>query len=350
MSFNRLISWGRSQTRFPPNYCNSLKLVLCSSIEFHGHSIGHHPRLTNVRWKRRAPDERKSNKAGRRPQCGRGPRDQRLQLGHIIKASDSMFLLCRRYQRSSTELVIYSRDVKQCVEIAYPVSRTTRTRVTPSGIAQFLRRRRTFWECFCGAVEERPTPVRFVSTANGFMKAVCCFRSNKCGFSINLNETCHTARHISTYEDWPAFQAAANTAALVTTFELRQLNSPLRHSEIAPHFTDYLGAHWSIYPPPTWTRTVSATPGRINNNRRRHSAVFPTARDQLLGHAYHPARHEGPILSPNEQDHLYRLAAGGGIDEFDADCLLEKCDGCRRIFIPTALRMHIIEGCGEIVY
>jgi hypothetical protein len=171
-------------------------------------------------------------------------------------------------------------------------------------------------------------------------------------------------------------------------FELRQLNSSLHRSEIAPHFMDYLGAHWSIYPPQTWTRTVSATPGRINNNRRRHSgvfflvihlslthvnsstAVFPTARDQLLGHAHHPVQHvepdalivppedvpdlpmveEGPILSPNEQDHLYRLAAGGGIDEFDADCLLEKCDGCRRVFIPTALRMHIIEGCREIVY
>ncbi|KAG2125772.1 uncharacterized protein EDB93DRAFT_1258005 [Suillus bovinus] len=288
-----------------------------------------------------------------------------------MPASDSMFLLCRRYQRSSTELVIYSRDVKQCVEIAYPVSRTTRTRVTPAGIAQFLRRRRTSWECFCSAVEECATPVRFVSTMNGFTKAVCYFRNNKCGFSINLNETCHTAHHISTYEDWPVFQAAANTAALVTRFELRWLNSPLRHSEIAPYFMDYLGAHQSIHPSQTWTRTVSAIPARTNNNRRRHSAVFPTARDQLLGHAHHPVQHpmqhvepdalvvppedvpdlpmvqEGPILSPNEQDHLFKLAAGGGIHEFDANCLLEKCDGCRCVFIPTALRLHIIEGCRE---
>ncbi|KAG1786141.1 uncharacterized protein HD556DRAFT_1449998 [Suillus plorans] len=288
-----------------------------------------------------------------------------------MPASDSMFLLCRRYQRSSTELVIYSRDVKQCVEIAYPVSRTTRTRVMPAGIAQFLRRRCTSWECFCGAVEERATPVCFVSTMNGFTKAVCYFRNNKCGFSINLNETCHTAHHISTYEDWPVFQAAANTAALVTRFELRQLNSPLHHSEIAPYFVDYLGAHRSIHPSQTWTRTVSAIPARTNNNRRRHSAVFPTARDQLLGHAHRPVQHpmqhvepdalvvppedvpdlpmvqEGPILSPNKQDHLFKLAAGGGIHEFDANCLLEKCDGCRRVFIPTALRLHIIEGCGE---
>lgn len=186
------------------------------------------------------------------------------------------------------------------------------------------------------------------------------------------------------------FQAAANTAALVTRFELRQLNSPLHHSEIAPYFVDYLGAHRSIHPSQTWTRTVSAIPARTNNNRRHHSgvfffifvrlslthmnsstAVFPTVRDQLLGHAHHPVQHpmqhvepdalvvppedvsdlpmvqEGPILSPNEQDHLFKLAAGGGIHEFDANCLLEKCDGCRRVFIPTALRLHIIEGCGE---
>jgi hypothetical protein len=78
------------------------------------------------------------------------------------------------------------------------------------------------------------------------------------------------------------------------------------------------------------------------------TAVFPTVRDQLLSHAHHPVQcvepdalivppedvpdlamvEEGPILSPNEQDHLYRLAAGGGIDEFDADGLLEKCNGC----------------------
>ncbi|KAG2029723.1 hypothetical protein BDR03DRAFT_987574 [Suillus americanus] len=226
----------------------------------------------------------------------------------------------------------------------------------PMGIAQFLQCRRTSWECFCGAVEECATPVHFVSTTNGFTKAVCCFCSNKCGFSINLNKTCHTAHHISTYEDWPVFQAAANTAALVTRFELRQLNSPLHHSEITPYFMDYLGAHQSIYPSQTWT------------------SVFPTVRDQLLGHAHHPVQHpmqhvepdalivppedvpdlpmvqEGPILSPNEQDHLFKLAAGGGIHKFDANCLLEKCDGCRHVFIPTLLRLHIIKGCGEIVY
>ncbi|KAG2037580.1 hypothetical protein BDR03DRAFT_982210 [Suillus americanus] len=224
----------------------------------------------------------------------------------------------------------------------------------PVGIAQFLRHRRTSWECFCGAVEECATPVHFVSTTNGFTKAVCCFCSNKCGFSINLNETCHTAHHISTYKNWPMFQAAANTATLVTRFELQWLNSPLCYLEIAPYFMDYLGAHRSIYPSQTWTRTVSAIPAHINNNRHHHFAVFPTARDQLLGHAHHPVQHpmqhvepdalivtpedvpdlpmvqEGPILSPNEQEHLFKLAAGGGIHKFDADCLLEKCDGCRR--------------------
>ncbi|KAG2742422.1 hypothetical protein P692DRAFT_20879602 [Suillus brevipes Sb2] len=182
-------------------------------------------------------------------------------------------------------------------------------------------------------------PVRFVSTTNGFTKAVCYFHSNKCGFSINLNETCHTAHHISTYEDWPVFQAAANTATLVTRFELQRLNSPLRHLEIVPYFMDYLGTHW-----------------------RHHSAVFPTPRDQLLGHAHHSVQHvdpdvlivppedvpdlpvvqDGPTLSPNEQDHLFKLAAGGGIDKFDVNFLLEKCDGCRRVFIPTALRLHLL--------
>jgi hypothetical protein len=41
-----------------------------------------------------------------------------------------------------------------------------------------------------------------------------------------------------------------------------------------------------------------------------------------------PVVQDGPTLSPNEQDHLFKLAAGGGIDEFNANFLLEKCDGC----------------------
>ncbi|KAG2119859.1 uncharacterized protein F5147DRAFT_647727 [Suillus discolor] len=161
-------------------------------------------------------------------------------------------------------------------------------------------------------------------------------------FTVNLNEMCHITHRISTYEDWSH-----------TSFELQRLSSPLCYAEIAPYFTDYLGAHWSIYPPQTRSCTVSAIPSHSNNNRRHHSAVFPTARDQLLGCVHHPVQHQmqhvkpdaliappkhapdlpmvekGPILSPNEPGHLYELAAGRGIDVFDADGLLEKCDSCQ---------------------
>ncbi|KAG1723411.1 uncharacterized protein EDB91DRAFT_1087810 [Suillus paluster] len=99
-------------------------------------------------------------------------------------------------------------------------------------VSNFLHHRRTFWECFCGVVEERPTPVCFVVTSMGFTTAVCSFR-NRCGFA--------------TYEDWPASGIVLDIAALTMKFELRLARTPLGYAEIAPYFVDYLGTHSSIY-------------------------------------------------------------------------------------------------------
>ncbi|KIK44263.1 hypothetical protein CY34DRAFT_45802, partial [Suillus luteus UH-Slu-Lm8-n1] len=94
---------------------------------------------------------------------------------------NSFYATCCAAQRSSTELIIYSHDANQCVEIAYPMSRGCR--IVPSGIAAYLMRRRCFWECFCGLTHDHPTPVRFVTSAIGHTRAVCHFRDHRCRFS-----------------------------------------------------------------------------------------------------------------------------------------------------------------------
>lgn len=55
--------------------------------------------------------------------------------------------------------------------------------IVPSGIAAYLMRRCCFWECFCGLMHDRPTPVWFVTSAIGHTKAVCHFRDHHCRFS-----------------------------------------------------------------------------------------------------------------------------------------------------------------------
>ncbi|KAG1777371.1 hypothetical protein EV702DRAFT_276961 [Suillus placidus] len=98
-----------------------------------------------------------------------------------MPARNTLFATACAAQRSNTDLVIYSRDAGQCVEIAYPVSRGFR--IVPSGIAAYLLRRCCFWECFCGLAYEHPTPVRFVTSAIGHTQVVCHFRDHRCGFS-----------------------------------------------------------------------------------------------------------------------------------------------------------------------
>jgi hypothetical protein len=57
------------------------------------------------------------------------------------------------------------------------------SRILPSRIAAYLMRRCCFWECFCGLVNDRPTPVRFVTSATGHTRAICHFQVSRCRFS-----------------------------------------------------------------------------------------------------------------------------------------------------------------------
>ncbi|KAG1865511.1 hypothetical protein DFJ58DRAFT_771387 [Suillus subalutaceus] len=98
-----------------------------------------------------------------------------------MPAQNMLFAMAYAAQRSNTELISHSRDAGQCVQIAYPVS--TGFRILPGRIAAYLRRRRCFWECFCGFAHEHPTPVQFVTSATGHIQVVCHFRDNRCKFS-----------------------------------------------------------------------------------------------------------------------------------------------------------------------
>lgn len=255
--------------------------------------------------------------------------------------------------RSNTELMIYSRDAGQCVKIAYPVSRGFR--IVPSGIAAYLMRRRCFWECFCGPAHEHPTPVRFVTSAIGHTQVICHFRDHRCRFSINLNKTRHTALLESSYGDFPTRGDIPNIALLLNAFRAINTRPPSGHAEIVPYFFNYLGSHSSMHPLPSGI-TQSLAPSFIHEaaGNRRRSALIPRPKNILLSRARQPIKHDTDApphthisVSRIEQEHMHALAGGMGISRYDAMALVEECDGCGKWFMASALRGHILKGCGE---
>ncbi|KAF9232967.1 hypothetical protein BU15DRAFT_67012 [Melanogaster broomeanus] len=188
-----------------------------------------------------------------------------------------LFIDCCRRQRSSLEIVVYSSDVRQIVELAYPTARGVR--ILPRHIYDFLNARSTYWECFCALITGDPTPARFVDMVeNGHIvrtNVVCHHYTNQCGFSINLNETHHTAMLTSNYPEFPttARGSIVDVERLVIRFHSTLARTNLGHAEIAPFFDDYLGTLVSRYPGHAMsTKSVDfATIRRACTHFRRHS-------------------------------------------------------------------------------
>ncbi|KAG2345322.1 hypothetical protein BDR05DRAFT_131684 [Suillus weaverae] len=234
-------------------------------------------------------------------------------------------------------------------------------------------RRCCFWECFCGLAYEHPTPVRFVTSAIGHTQVVCHFRDHRCGFSININKTRHTALLESSYDDFPTrgnlfaprrrykFHPSLvqgdipNITLLLTAFRAIIASLPSGHAEIVPYFVNYLGSHSSMHPRPS-VITQSLSPSFIREvaGNRRRPTFIPRPKDILLGRVRQPIRHDTDTpphthisVSRIEQGHMHALAAGMGISRYDAMGLTEECDGCGKWFMASALRGHIVRGCGE---
>ncbi|KAG1848289.1 hypothetical protein F4604DRAFT_1675376 [Suillus subluteus] len=103
---------------------------------------------------------------------------QKTMFFHI----NSIFHACVVAQQSSTELLVYSRELGQLVMIAYPMS-CRGQRIVPEGVFDFLRRRGLTWECFCGLISGQPTPARFADEfISGHTVVRCHHVDNRCGF------------------------------------------------------------------------------------------------------------------------------------------------------------------------
>ncbi|KAG2738783.1 hypothetical protein P692DRAFT_20757672 [Suillus brevipes Sb2] len=278
-----------------------------------------------------------------------------------MPARNVFYATCCAAQRSSTELIIYSHDAGQCVEIAYPMSRGFR--IVPSGIAAYLIWRHCFWECFCGLTHDHPTPVRFVTqrpfvtfeiTAADFLvcSSFLLFLLFASLFSVNLNETRHTALLESSYDDFPTHVQGniPNIALLLTAFWTTITSLPFGHTEIVPYFVNYLGSHSSMHPqaPVMMQNQLPFFMHEVVGNRRHI----------LLGRARQPTRHVTNIALPQpphtplsvsriKHSHMHALAAGMGISRYDAMGLTEECDSCGKWFMASALRGHIVGECSE---
>ncbi|KAF9220838.1 hypothetical protein BS17DRAFT_786666 [Gyrodon lividus] len=279
-----------------------------------------------------------------------------------------LFIDCCRRQHSSLEVVVYSSDVGQIVELAYPTARGIR--ILPHCIYNFLNTHSTYWECFCALITGNPTPARFVDMVeNGHIvhtNVVCHHHTNQCGFSIHLNEMHHTTMLTSNYPKFPTTGSIVDVGRLVVRFQSSLARTNLGHAEIAPFFGNYLGTLASRYPGHAMPmKSVDfATTCRARTHFRRHSAVFQCPRQRLgstgRGHqtlvshtrnsrnmvkAQQPAPSTGQVISIHERDLLSALAAGLSIGAYDAEGLLEVCSVCNRMFAARTLREHILQGC-----
>ncbi|KAG1896812.1 uncharacterized protein F5891DRAFT_1188141 [Suillus fuscotomentosus] len=194
---------------------------------------------------------------------------------------DSIFRPCIEYQRGSTELVIFSREVKQLVTVAYPKS--GRFRIRPYGLADYLQRRGLFIECFCGMLSDTPCSTRIVDSAvNGHVLMQCA--NEQCGFRANITDIYHTSFFTSSYEELPTLVANPQPNMNPVHDAFRQL-APNEH-DIAPYFHGYLGSHVSVWPDFRQLRGLVGAPSAnprpfIRLVHRRAGSIQGAAASQL---------------------------------------------------------------------
>lgn len=165
-------------------------------------------------------------------------------LYKVNSSVDAIFCPCIEYQRGSTELIIFSREVKQIVTVAYPIA-SGRFRIRPYGFADYLQRRGLFIECFCGILSDMPCSTRIVDSAiNGHVLMQCA--NERCGFRADLTDIYHTSFFTSTYGELPTLVANPQPDMTLIYNAFRCL--PPNLHDIAPYFNGYLGSHVSVWP------------------------------------------------------------------------------------------------------
>ncbi|KZP09375.1 hypothetical protein FIBSPDRAFT_963990 [Athelia psychrophila] len=296
--------------------------------------------------------------------------------------SDSIFHPCVQRQRGSTEIIIYSPEIKSIVEIAYPTMPCGQP-IIASGIREWLRRRGLLWLCFCSlkANGNAALSTRIVDAVeSGDTLAFCHYSPSRCGLSVNLTVARDTAYLRSHYPGLlvSGRDLAPNFKALVNNFKNRTVIFGNGDDLIAPYFEGYCGTHTSQYPgqhlkqlagpllyhsPSMVTGTARKAAGSYSTGKgkRRASVSFEDKPDYKLTFRYSsglslnindysppssptPASTTaGPSRSTNMQTKrlLQHLANGNGLTKYEWEGLVEKCDGCHMYFEAASLRQHI---------
>ncbi|KAG1788076.1 hypothetical protein EV424DRAFT_1356272 [Suillus variegatus] len=161
----------------------------------------------------------------------------------------SIFHPCVVAQRSSTELLVYSREVGQLVMIAYPVLYHGQ-RIVPEGIFDFLCRRGLTSECFCGLISGQPTPACFINEfISGHTVVRCHHVNNRCGFYLNINSIYCTAFLESRYEHLPTLSCGHVPDILSLVIAFRSTPpGPAELGDVALTFVGYCGFHETMFP------------------------------------------------------------------------------------------------------
>ncbi|KAJ7234828.1 hypothetical protein C8J57DRAFT_1531332 [Mycena rebaudengoi] len=279
------------------------------------------------------------------------------------------------HQRTSTELVVFSRLAEQVVTISWPTHKGVK--ILASGLKQYLRTRSLFLECFCAFgsdVNEPRSSQIVVSNVTDDVFGFCHFNPLRCEFKINFSKVYRTSLLKSSFNGRPTLASGnvPDTGSLLVHISeylngASQLSGPFlphrrsntQSSARRHHSSPYARMqkqvplsnrqYWEIddlYP--SETRQVHTAPARIP----RGDAVAGPSRLSIESASHtapFPLSLPGNIAEGKEVKFLCKLIAGQGVTENIWDGLFEKCTMCKRMFTATALKEHIKYCLGEII-
>ncbi|KAJ7754675.1 hypothetical protein DFH07DRAFT_773662 [Mycena maculata] len=288
------------------------------------------------------------------------------------------------YQRSSSELVVYSRTAEQVVTVSWPTSKGNK--IVPSGLRQFLRLRGLFWECFCafGTDTNEPRSCQIVvSACTKIIWAFCHYDEPRCRFKLNLTKIYGTSLLTSSYGDLPTLRdraalrrvlwgtylvvpppAQTNLAALSCPAAVPPTRIISFTCSLAPpsnrnrHGSPYLRLQREI---PTSNpryveiddlpgRQVQTAPARLPGNAvAGPSRISPQSASYRAPFPRDLDGDEMKLMDRKERKYLHKLLACQGITEDAWGGLTEQCKKCKHILTCSALKEHVEFCLGEAV-
>ncbi|KAF8122015.1 hypothetical protein EV363DRAFT_1301438 [Boletus edulis] len=254
-----------------------------------------------------------------------------------IPPIDAIYHPCIVVQRTSTNLIIYTRDLGCMITVAYPLG-PFGAHIVPSGIFDWMKRRGLVFECFCALVSSQPTPARFVNEFLSEHTVVRChYGDNHCGFYLDITKTCLTTLFESSYKYLPTLAfGVPRIPAILARWRRLVAQDVMLLQHPAPFVQGYFSIHTSIYQGIFQLRSSLSRPVvRAASHRRAsyhpYQHASQSARRKTIERYSSPAVESGPSnqFSERETDTLEDLKMGLG------------CDHCGQSFMRSALRVHI---------